>query len=240
MAVVIDIIVAVILFLPALRGFMKGLFKAFSGLITFIIAIFTAYFLKSPVADFLYDKLLLGSISNGIETNLAKIATQNNFTIGDLVKSNNVDYLELLKRYSVSRTDIMQYSDKISADSGDMLADVSNKIASPVARNIASVLAALIIFILTIVILNIVLHYIGKLGKAVGLGFANKIFGGLIGLVIGVILASAFVTLFKSVLPVLSSAKPELFNIQLIEQTKLALLIDKINIFGYISDFIKI
>lgn len=165
---ILDIALLVILILGALIGYKKGLVKIVLKLVGFILSLVLAYIFCSPLANFLYEDMGLGtkisssieeSISGYIESKTESIKEDVKKEVSDKTSEKNSDYIQNIEN-------LLTKSEKAELGKQEVKENTVQKISEKITMYILKAAAFIIIIILVnicIAILTIIFDGVAKL-----------------------------------------------------------------------------
>jgi uncharacterized membrane protein required for colicin V production len=192
---VIDIIVVVIILLLCIRGVFKGLVYSIFDFFSYIIAAYLAIKYNSPLTKILSKTPLYDKINISLNEFLSK-----NFNSISVESIENLDinvFKTSLDTYNLPEETKDMIVESIDINSIFNTGDIVNSIALGLTNLFITVISILIIFFIVKVILGIVAFTINGVMKLPILNSINKIFGGIFGLLTGIMIILAVFALLS-------------------------------------------
>ncbi len=204
MSVFLDIGVFTVILLAIIVGFKRGFVKSVLGLISNILSIVVAVFLGSSLSELIYNSFIKDSIINSISESISSNVQSSTSSVTEGV-SQLPDYITyLLSVFGYNNT-------TVATDVNNMVESQSRNAANAVETVLAPIITAIMSFFFIIILFIIIRFIAGKLCRLICgvaklpiLSTINKIFGGVFGILNGIIIVyflTAFVTI---VIPLIS------------------------------------
>ena len=181
-------VIIVIIALFAIIGLRRGFVREIVSLFSFVIALIVAFSLSGISSTFLYDNFVHGMVHDSISTSITKNVSNEAEAIimeipeefVDAGKSIGVD-IESIVRTNMGET-VEETAD-----------NVANTVSRDVARPVVSSFIRVALFILIFILTKLLIDWIGRLLNIVSIlpvvHGANKILGGVVGFLRGLVLA---------------------------------------------------
>ncbi len=187
MSLAVDLILLAVVVLFVLIGMKRGFISEVVSLVSFVVAFLVAFNLSSTVSSAVYDGIveerIVTKVSESVLPSL-EIGSESGLTLPESVVDAG-EYIGI-DVYSVIDT---AFGDSFEETAEHIGKTVSDKVAGPILTSFIRALLFIVIFI----ILKIVLDFLAKFFKIVSrlpvIGGANKLLGGVIGAVRGVLAA---------------------------------------------------
>ena len=187
LAVIIGFIVA-----GCVRGEIKTVLSFAGG----IVSIFISTILGKTLANGIYDALFRKSIIDEISSSVTEVMENGATSIGDSVVSALPGFIQnLLGDKIVASVNGMSFDSSQQIATG--VATAVEQVISPVCIAMITVIVSVVLFVILKVLLGILFHCADFLNNIPVIGTANKIVGGILGAVYGV-LAVFLITLIIS------------------------------------------
>ncbi len=229
------IICLFVIFISVKRGFVRTILS----LVSAVAAVLLSVVFTPTVSDFLYNKFVLKTITDGIAATVESLVTDGTSRgIAEMFETMPEALSEILGRYGI--TDGMKEELIASANAGEAtVQSISESIASPVATMISNVIAFVAVFIVSIIVLKIIILIIDVVFKLPGLDSVNK--GA--GLILGIILAAVVLFVYSEsavqLVNALGALSPDIFGEKVIEDTIIVKFFSEHNIFVMVRDVIE-
>lgn len=184
MGIILDLIVLAIIILfviiSAKKGFVKTLIQ-FAGILA---AIYLATTLSAPIANFTYEKAIEPAVVSSINNTLNNVAQGAENAVKE-------EIFEVLPSFVQNRVDISELN--FNQDGSNIAKDVCESVVKPISITFLKSVYTLIIFIILSIVVKILANIINKLFSFSVIGKANRILGGVIGVLQGIIFAIIFI-----------------------------------------------
>ncbi len=226
MSWILDIGLVIVFALCVWRGHRKGLIKALTGVIAFLLAAAVALLLSTVVAGIVYDKTVEPPVVTAIEEVLGE---------GGSLAQGADKALEALPAFLqnlLEKADIVSGQDIVGkltdqADTTSFAQQISDQVVRPPAMKLLKAICTLLLFIVGLLAAHIALRLLNVLAKLPLLKQLNKS----LGLVAGVLSGVLWVLFFSCVLQVVAavSGPDAVINQTVVEQTHLLSWINGLN-----------
>ena len=225
MSIVLDVIVLAIIGITAFIAAKKGFIATVIELVGLLLAFYLAFTLSAAAANFTYDQFISPSIQETITDSVGDSVAQ---TADEVWGSLPAIVVRGANTLGVDKEDITEtISNSSDSSIADIAQSIDNKIARPVITGFMRILIGFILFIVLIIVVKILAKIINKLFSFSIIGKVNKILGGALGAVKGIIFAVAAVLLLSTIAAV-SENGFLIFTNENIENS---------TIFGFIASF---
>jgi uncharacterized membrane protein required for colicin V production len=222
---IILIIFVLILWIAARRGFIKS----FMSLISTVASGIIAYAFTPWLANIINEKFMLGKISDDIATTLQGFSLDvgagsglfNLDKLAETILGNNApdNLMDMLTRY---RTNLSDFIDRIRGLTGvtkETVDGVADSVANKTSFSLSSIIAFIALFIGAFLVLKLITWILNTIFKAPVLSTANKIFGFLLGVVEGALVAWLLAILLVALMNNLAIVAPSVFGTFKLEDT---------------------
>lgn len=203
MSFLIDCLLIAVFLLTVVFGFKKGFILNIYDTISFVFVIAVACVLTQPVSDYLITTPLYEQIMDSVNDNFTENinSTQNN-TSQDQKDASDKEILSNLQKFGVDVDSLFEkfnVSAKEGKDSTSRLA--YNTIIEPVSKTIVKIISfigLILIAMLASFLIRLVLSFVSKLPVLKG---ANKLLGGILGIVLGFLYVYLLSNLISFIVP---------------------------------------
>ena len=228
MSIVLDLIVISIIILMILISAKRGFVRVAVEVAGFVAAIMLSFTLSATFADFTYQKVIEPAIVSSVENITVETtdsAAENTWNaLPDFIKNN-------AGKLGINKDDITQdITENIGQSANDIVSSISENTIKPIAVSILKTLYSVILMLILMVIVKFLAKAINKLFSFSVIGKVNKILGGTLGAIKGII----FAWLFCAIIYLIISCTKNgiwIFNYDNIENTYLfKLLVNVIKI----------
>lgn len=193
---IVVIIVLIVAYFSAKKGFVKTLVET----IGFVAAIIIAFTISSPLADIVYDKMIEPSIIETVNTTVSD-GTDSAEKAVDAVWNKMPNFITDNSFFNLSKSDITE-SVKTDTQEGDtaLAQNISNIFVYPVIIKILSVVFSVILVVALLFLVKILAKFLNKIFSFSVIGVINKFLGGVLGIFKGILLATVFCLLISLIL----------------------------------------
>ncbi|MGN1125953.1 MAG: CvpA family protein [Ruminococcus sp.] len=212
MSLALDLGVIIIVLLTIVVCFKRGFAKTVLGLLSNIISVVGAFILGTSLSDLIYSGLIkdniIDSLSSSINSNLSTTSSTAN------------EQTSALPDYIQSILSLFGYStDTVNQNIDTMVETQSNNIASAVESAIGPVITAIISFFLVIILFFIFRFITARLSKLIAgvmevpvLHTVNRLLGGLVGILDGLVIVYFLTAIVIIVVPVVTGGAISYFD----------------------------
>ncbi|MCH5202423.1 MAG: CvpA family protein [Oscillospiraceae bacterium] len=238
MTYLLDIGVIIIIILTIITDYKRGFAKSILGFVSNVASIFGAVYLGSYLSNLIYDNIIKDKIISDVTEKVSESTTGAvHTTVNTTGMPDFLDYIFSLFGFS---------TDKVSTDVSKAVESHGNSVAHGVESVVAPLVTAVLTFVLVILlffiirfILSRVCRLICKVMKLPVLSTVNKLFGGIFGILNGLIIVYFLAALIGILLPVLTGGKITFTDFNAVaERTELFRAFYVNNIILEIFDFI--
>lgn len=198
MNIVLDIVIALILIVFAVRGARRGFVLTLAGLVTYIIALLGAMLLSHLFAERVAAQFIAPLVSDKIVPAIAEA--------GDALG------LENAVIFGVRLGDLPTFGD---IDLSGAFAAVTQPLIDALSLSIARCIVSIVAFVVILIILKIVAHAVDLVFRLPVLGTLNSLLGLVTGIITGALLVLLLVTvlsMFTGLIPPETADKTILFK----------------------------
>lgn len=212
MSLALDIGVIIIVLLTIIVCFKRGFAKTVLGLLSNIVSIVGAFVLGTSLSDLIYSGLIkdniIESLSSSINSNLSTSTSSVSGQASELP-----DYVNsILSLFGYS-------ADTVNKNIDTMVETQSNNIASAVESAIGPVITAILSFFLVIILFIILRFITAKISKLIAgvmevpvLHTVNRILGGLVGILDGLVVVYFLTAIVIIVVPIVTGGAISYFE----------------------------
>jgi len=196
--IIIDIVILLILFLCYKKGAKDGFAKTLVSLLGFVIAIVVASALCAPVSEAVYDNVVRTPIEDAVSSVVSgpEIDSSTPISQGADISGTIEEGIDSLPSFIKDITGIDEKKDEIistvNAEKEKTIEKIVNTVCDgyirPVIIKVLSVFVFLILFLAVWLICKIAAKLLKIINKIPLLGGVNKLLGGIIGLVRGLVI----------------------------------------------------
>ena len=233
MSFFVDLIVIAVFVIALIAGWRKGFVRAIMRVVSLVGAVLTTWFLYKPVADFLYNKIFLSSISNYIQRAFDRDVAATGKSLSQLFAELPEFFTNFLNRFSTAEKASEFFAGNSDATSGAL----SKFMAQPIAQTVSKVTAIIVLFFAAYFILMLLTRLLDKVVKLPLLNGVNKALGIALGALVGLAIAWVLAIAFHALLPQLNSLYPEAFKENTFENTLIVRNLYNFNLFTVIDLF---
>lgn len=190
MGIVLDLIIIAIILIFCLISAKKGFVKTVVEAVGIVAAIILSFTVSSPLAGTTYDKIIEPPILSAVSvetTESSQTAVQNMWDSMPKFIVKNADRLSLN-----SESITQSFGEDISQGVETAVKSASQNVVKPIAVKILGIIYSVIIFVVLWVIFRFLAKIINKLFSFSLVGKANRILGGIVGILKGTVIALVF------------------------------------------------
>lgn len=190
MALILDVLLIAVVAVFVLFGIKRGFIKSFVSLLGIIISLAIAFYLSTPISNFIFSNILRNpihdKITEAVSAQLPDSANKDDIKLEipeellSLAKSLGIDVEEKLN------VDFSKDVDEILNNTADTIVD---DIAAPIVTKLVWVICFIILFVLASIVVKLIASALNLVAKLPILKSANKLLGGVVGLFEGVLVA---------------------------------------------------
>ncbi|MBR6572434.1 MAG: CvpA family protein [Clostridia bacterium] len=192
MNIILDVVVVAIVlicaFLSAKRGFVRALLET----VGFVLAIMIAINISSPVADFVYDKVVSPTIEKKVVTTIDEATSGTSAAITDTIWEKLPKFVSNAAEKSGVTKDTVSNKLVSGTDSAAIAQNISQEILAPIVTTVIKYIATAVLFLILLFVVKLLARIINKLFKKSLFGGANAALGGVLGAAKGAIYAILF------------------------------------------------
>ncbi len=232
MGIILDIIIIAICAFIVYRSYKKGVIKMALSLASGVVSFIVAKSFSGVFKDFLYDKFVLNSVSDGIEDSLMSMAESEDgvFNLAKMFEDMPDALKQIIDKFNVSGDKLGELCSGKTEAGAEVVEEVAEYIASPLATTISNVLAFAILFIGTFILFTLATFIIDKVFKLPILNGINKTLGIVVGVLKAVVFVFVAAVLLSLVATIFGNIDGFILN-DLIESSLLMKLFYSISIF---------
>lgn len=225
MSLILDLAIILIIALCTVIGIKRGAVKEIVSLVGIIVALVLAITVSKIGAAFIYNGFVGESIYNTVyEAVEDKVGEDISATIEALPE-------EIFQIGDAIGVDITEKLETGLKEGTNLASSVAEIVSESIARPLVISLIQLVLFIILFIVFKVLIGWLGKILNIVAklpvLGSANKLVGGIVGILKGVIIAS----IICYVVIIILKVQPDGFagiNQEIVEDTKIFSLISGI------------
>ncbi len=199
MAYVVDILLLLVFAGMVLVGVVKGFVKSVLGMVAIMAAFLLAYQLSPVLAPAVYDTFLSEKVYETIETKLAEApgATQAAGQVSAVLAS-IPDYVKsVAASIGIDTAGITDKVNSLDNSNAAVARELADNVAKPVITAVTQAILFVLLLVVSYILLMIVVKLIDKFFKLPVLKTANKILGGALGAVKGIMLVFLLCVIFE-------------------------------------------
>lgn len=201
MAIVLDIIVALIIVLTVVTSGRKGFIKTVFDMVKFIASVIVAIIFKNGLANIIMNTGVYKSAGTTLEKNLTdaiKAAGENlaGAEMLDAFEGQNPELVRIIESMGANLEQTRQVVENAALSGSENLAQTAAKyIIEPALESVVHILAFALVFVAGIIILSLAEHLLDAIFGLPVLHSFNKVGGILIGILCAILYSSLFVTI---------------------------------------------
>ena len=225
MSLILDLVIILIIALCVFIGIKRGAVKEIVSLIGIVVALILAITISKIGATFIYNRFVGEAIYNTVYKAVEdKVGVDISTTIEALPE-------EIFQIGDAIGVDISEKLESGLKEDTNLASSVAEIVSESIAKPLVITIIQLVLFIILFVVFKVLIGWLGKILNIVAklpvLGSANKLVGGIVGLLKGVIIAS----IVCYVVIIILKVQPDGFagiNQKIVEDTKIFNLISGI------------
>lgn len=238
MAYLLDIGVIVIIILTIIADYKRGFAKSVLGLVSNVASIFAAVYLGSYLSNLIYDNIIKDKIISDVTEKVSENSTGAVHTT--TTTTGMPDFLDYIFSLFGCSTD------KVSTDVSKAVEFHGNSVAKGVESVVAPLVTAVLTFVLVIFLFFIIRFILSRVCKLICnvmrlpvLSTVNKLFGGVFGILNGLVIVYFLSALIGILLPVVTGGKITFTDFNAVaEKTEIFKIFYGNNIILKVFDFI--
>ncbi len=187
---ILDLIVIAIIILMALISAKRGFVRVAVEVVGFVAAVMISLTLSTTFAELTYDKAIepaiISSVNEATENVTADTAGKIFDALPNFIKNNS-------EKLGLNQEKITQnMTEDVGNNTTEAVTQVSQNTIKPIAVGILKTLYSVIIMLVLLVVVKFLARFINKLFTFSIVGKLNKLLGGVLGIVKGIIIAWIF------------------------------------------------
>ncbi|MBQ7600136.1 MAG: CvpA family protein [Clostridia bacterium] len=196
---VIDAIILIVFVLILWTAARRGFIKSFMALVSTVASGIVAYAFTPSLANIINERFMLDRISGDISTTLQGFSLDvgagsglfNLDKLAEAILGENApqDLMSMLNRYGTKINEFVDQIRGLTGVSKDTVDGVADSVAGKTSLSLSSIIAFVLIFIGAFIVLKLITAILNGIFKAPVLSTANKIFGFLLGVIEGALVA---------------------------------------------------
>ncbi len=204
MSIILDLIIVGIIAVAVIIAANKGFVKSVVQIAGFVLAIVLSFMFSQPIAQFAYDKIVEPPVAAIIEETVDERLNETGENISNAVWDVLPEYVKNnSERLGLDRPSLEENLSASSAETGEAIAaTVCDTVVEPIAVSFIKVIATLVLFIVLSILSRFLAKFLNGIFSFSIIGKANKLLGGVLGLVNGLIYAIIFILLTTFIISV--------------------------------------
>ena len=186
-SLIIDIVLVAIVLITIFLSAKQGFIKVFLGLVGMVVALVCSLWISGIAAEFVFNKAIATAISSSITQTVENVGTQSAEAIVESMPETlysaaqmlNVDLNGLIKQ---------GLSNTTNGSAQAISEALVENIAKPLVTSLVRFIIFLILYILIIVLIKLITNTLNLVAKLPLLSSANKLLGGVLGFVKGLVI----------------------------------------------------
>ena len=222
---IVDILLAVLSVIIVVLSAKKGFAKSVLNICANVAAYAVAYFLSKPIAVYIFDNFISGSITRSLVDDLNQIGAEEGLAQVTEAVASLPDWVgSLCGKIGLDISSLTQSAVEANVSAQSIAQSITESIVRPAALLLLGAVSALILFALSLFILRFVVKALDKLFKIPVVGTVNSALGAALGFV----KAAVFLLVTSTVLYLAQGLISGSFA-QAIEASRVLELIDSVN-----------
>lgn len=230
---ILDVIILLILGITVFIAYKKGFLKTVLSAGSFLIAIAVTALLAQPFAAFLRETSVAESLKDKTEQKIISIIDENSYDVDDLLDGKSEEFNRIVKIAGINEEDLSEWKEEQKAAKDKAVANLAEKISSPIVNTASSVISVIVLFIATQAALLVAKHFVEKLNDLPVLRTCDKVLGIILGVILGIFRVLLFCFAAHVVIEIGEFVGNEFLSSFDINKTLLFGLISKIKIFAF-------
>jgi uncharacterized membrane protein required for colicin V production len=185
MSIILDLVIIAIVLVTAILSAKRGFVRTATELVGFIAAVYLAFTLSVPAANFVYNKMVEPALMKGIEEKIAQASTN----VGNSAIEALPDFIENnLDKFGVDANTLSS----MAANAAQPATVLSENVIEPMLTGIFKAVFSILIFIIFTFVVKLLAKLLNKIFSFSLVGALNKTLGFVLGTVKGLVFASIF------------------------------------------------
>ena len=204
MKLLIDVILAVIIIAFTITSYKKGFIKTLVSGCKNIIAFVVAIVFNSALSKWLNENYFLDSVTKFIEEKFEGFlgnGAAETTDIAPLIDTNHKGFFAFIEKMGIS---VEEINELFRNADGTVSEAVNEYVAAPLGNVISSIVAFILLFIAARIALFVLEKILGAVAKLPVIKTANRLLGGILGLIMGVFFALIVTAFIKAIVPYVS------------------------------------
>ena len=225
MNIILDLVVVAILATSIAIGYRKGFIKGIMGLVSGIIALILAFVLTPAVGGLIDSAFVAPVVESTVTEQLENFApdgaNESIKAVEDFINNAPEELVAFFEGMGIDTSAALDELKTAQSKTGstDYVTELGKSLAAPVSATISAAIAFIIIYIIAIILLKIVVSLLDGIFSLPILKLPNKLLGGALGAVTGIIACFAVCTVFSQLLPYLANMDNPFFQNVTIDKT---------------------
>lgn len=205
MNIILDLLVVAILAFTIFLGFRKGFVKSLMGLASGILALVIAFVFTPTLAAVVDRSFVRPAVVSVVEEQIVSVLPdEQEGNLLSFIKDSPAELAGFLSGIGIDTSRLESYLPEETAEEASSLESISEALAAPLSHMISSVISFIVIYVAALIILKIVTAMLDGLFSLPVLRIPNKLLGGAIGAVTGIITCLAVCSVLNVLLPYLA------------------------------------
>ena len=202
MSLLIDIIVIAAFSLSFVSGVKKGFVRSIMGIAVVVLALVGSITLSPKVNGYVNDKIIYKPVEKTVESAISGLLSED-VRVDTLLNDQPQAYLSVLDRFGIKPDDVkdaLSETDE-ALEEESKVKIIAKHIAEPVSASLSKPVSFVIVFLALLVSLFIVALILSVIVKLPVLKAADKLLGGILGIVTGTLLAWGLSMAITAIMP---------------------------------------
>lgn len=239
MSFVLDIILLGIAIFIIVMGSIKGVVKSVLSLATIIVALVVSCAFTPMLSQAVTEGFLLEKVSSGIESTVGSVTKNgDSYDFSGLFENMPEVMSQVLDRYGVSEESFEKFVSGMTETGSEAVEKASMYIATPVVTQISNAASFVVIFLVSFLVLKLVSKLIELIFKAPVLKTADKVAGGIFGVINAFIVLWALSIVISLGVTSLGSVAPGWFGEDVVENSFILKIFATYNPIGIIGKIV--
>ena len=236
-SLIFDIVIAAIGLIIILRNAARGFIKSVISLMKSVLAVFLAYLFSGPLAR-AFDEWFFGDIARGwVQDIIASTKKEGGYALYEIFDGIPDWFTKVSVSQGVDEQTVQKYFVEQNLASSETVSGLTDIFGHALSMLISTVVAFIVLFIGIQIVLIGVGALLNRLGKVSVWRFVNIGLGALIGVIISAVIAWLISVIIIFVFEVGSNYYPDVFDMQIIEESVIVKFFGEHNLFTMVKDF---
>lgn len=227
MSALLDILTLLIIIIPIIVGATRGFVKSISRIVSLVLAILVAVNFSSNLYDIVDKKGLKDKFEDKISQTVLNLTKSDEQVLTD-IENENSNLYTFLDNIGL---DLEQLKAEFNTTANRKINELVDSVSAYLANKCTAFLCFIVLFLATYIIALVLFWLISKFAKIPILKHCDKALGTVMGIVFSLLALFVFTGIFNSVKPILHSAYPQAFPVDIADKTLIYKFVSDLMIF---------